>query len=194
MNPDDQSTETVETPQGEEGSGGAPATPPETTEEPTTTEPISQADYDAALERMRAADRRAAANQQRADAAEAQANELRVRAAFERAALTGERRFVDVDAAWRLAEDHRAGLTVDDDGHVEGLDRVLGHIAERYPYLLADDPTPAASEPGYMPTPTTPKPSGQRHKDPGYDVKKLREKYPALRGQGPGRSALYRRR
>lgn len=175
------------TPQGEEGSEGATE---QEAPEPTS-EPVAREDYDAVVERMRAADRRAAANEQRATEAEGERDELRMRAAFDRAALTGERRITDLDAAWRLTQEHRAGLTVNDDGTVEGVERLVAHVADRYPYLVADEAAPTTRS--VADAPTTPAPRSTKPSS-GVDVGKLYEKYPALRSRTPSRSALYGRR
>lgn len=108
---------------------------------------------------------------------------LHLRLAWERATAG---KFKDTDAAWKLADDDLAAVTMNDAGEVdlERLGEIIVHVAERHPYLVAVDKP--ANE-----TPSSPWPDGgsdtgkppARKMGQGVDKATLTKRYPALRGR-----------
>lgn len=68
---------------------------------------------------------------------------LRLRLVFNEAAADAD--LTDTNAAWKLASDDLAAVSIDEDGTVDvtRLGQIIDHIADRYPYLVAAPaPTP----------------------------------------------------
>lgn len=139
---------------------------------------------------------KAKAERERADAAEAKLKEFEGQAntsllgqvregqmenAFLRVAFG---RVADVDAAWKLAD--KTGVTITNEGVVEGLEDVLTKVLEKHPYLLPKpaeqvdkdlaDKFPALTASG-RPN------NGKRGSTDSVDYEKLAKQFPALRSR-----------
>ncbi len=162
------------------------------TEEELKVPRIKQLSDEAAKRRMQAK-----AEKERADAAEAklkalegeantetllgQVREGQMENAFLRVAFG---KVTDVDAAWKLAD--RNGVTITNDGTVEGLEEVLTKVLEKHPYLAPKPTDPAAQAladkfPALLPSgrPNNGKKDSKDSVDYGF----LEKRFPALRGR-----------
>jgi hypothetical protein len=180
-------------PEGEAGEGGAD-------EDTDDLEPLTEDEVkNPRLKKLsdEAAKRRnqAKAEKERADAAEARLKEFEGQANTE--TLLGQLRegqmenaflkmafgkVADVDAAWKLAD--KAGVTITNEGTVEGLDEVLAKVLEKHPYLT---PKPAEQVDKELAdrfpalTPSGRPNNGRKNDKDAVDYSVLEKKFPALR-------------
>lgn len=117
----------------------------------------------------------------RADTAEEQLQAARVELAVRREAAARERPFADLDVVLQLVD-----VTVGDDGEPVEVGAALDRLADRHPYLLADDqPAPTRVDPSQHVASGTSfnRDTNNRQDKPGLDHARLAAKYPALKGR-----------
>ncbi|MGK2884674.1 MAG: hypothetical protein ACSLE8_07845 [Rhodococcus sp. (in: high G+C Gram-positive bacteria)] len=82
----------------------------------------------------------------------------------------------DLDAGRKLAD--FAGVTIDENGNVEGMTEAVNSLLRNYPYLERQPDTQPMAAPGSGGTPV----NGRRQSDAASPAV-LERKYPALRGR-----------
>lgn len=190
---------TGEPPEGTSGAGGAPGgdggNDPQAKPEGTTPETVSKADYDAALERMKAADRATQAAlakvkeyedkdkselqraQDEATAVKAENDQLKATLKQQRIAneffASNKHTWHKPQRALQLLD--LGGVTVEDDGTVKGLEAAIDKLVKSDPYLVKTD------EPGDQQDPSGDGKDGKGSKSGKLDRAALEKKYPALR-------------
>ena len=179
---------------GDAGQGDADDGEPEPLTDDEVKNPRLKALSDEAAKRRN----RAKAEKERADAAEAkvkaleegqantetllgQVREGQMENAFLRVAFG---KVADVDAAWKLAD--KTGVSITNEGVVEGLDAVLAKVLEKHPYLAPKptDPDAQALADRFPALSPSGKPNnGPRGSKDSVDYEKLAKLFPALRGR-----------
>jgi hypothetical protein len=90
----------------------------------------------------------------------------------------------DVDAAWKLAD--MTGVTITNEGTVEGLDEVQAKILEKHPYLATrsmDSNADALADTFPALTASGRPNNGKRGSKDTVDYETLAKRFPALRGR-----------
>ena len=123
---------------------------------------------------------RAKESDARAESAEAELRTARVELAVHREAAQRDRPFADLDVVMKVLD--LDSIATDDDGQPVEVGSALDHLADRHPYLLAEQ---QPSDTGKV-DPAVHARSGtsmnrDRNRGQGIDHAKLAAKYPALR-------------
>lgn len=113
---------------------------------------------------------------------EAELQAARVELAVRREAATRDKPFADLDVVLPLV---RESVALDDNGQPVEVSDALNYLADRHPYLLAENaaPTTTRTDPArHVPSGTSMNKPKQQAK--GLDRKALEAKYPVLRNRG----------
>lgn len=158
------------------GGSGEPPPEEEGEEEHEEGDPrIKELSDEAAKYRVKAKDA-----ESRAESATSELRAARVELAVRREAAKRDKPFADLDVVMKVLD--LDAIATDNDGQPVEVGTALEHLADRHPYLLAEQ----APSGGGKVDPSAHVPSGtsmnrDRNVGKGIDTKKLAAKYPALR-------------